>query len=1127
MTSIDEVIARSRQPGAFKEQKRFTVARADAMRKMRRFALANPDFYILELVQGAIANGAIFVDIAVTQNEVTLSYCGGGFERSNLEDFFDFLFAAKEDLDILDIRQIALGINAIIAAEPSRITIESGKGTLENTHRIVIGRNATSVEIGTPTQSLDGTFIRIEGINRKRLNIFGNSRELDVLLARCLMAPIPILVNGDPVFGLKSVRNPKLFGYTKTLTFDEGDLYGTIGLPTTPNTAEFRLVTNGVWVQSWTHAHNGPLGGVIAFDKLRKSADHSSIVQDEIFEEMWFRLTPYFQQLRTGQAANVDLEIRNIRYQKITLPQLRSSLRQAEHLVLASTRDAQEIEHLNAISEALGAIVVFVPDHQQEQFRRLVSSVRLIVPTYSKEERDLFKRPAYAPPPFPWLAAFEVVAELDQSTLNQLVQQHPFAKHEASIASSLTSVVRNLGEQSIRINVFYPKNEMFPGAIGCDITTAQRLIWSGPVLTDLSGFQLQIDLPLIDLTSVVNGERASRALCELIVQHLLPKLGEHALKIANALPVSENSEGARRLVLDALKGNVFAELSEDRGLNLRFASSRIAPMLMNQPILETLLGDIRSLADLQQDLNEFGAVYGVLQGVEPDLQGLRMERIHHLDEAQEIALIQTLGAAAYVRIDARDVLFEHFGVEVREWVRGLRDFNDPFVLAESEEEFTAEFREDLLFKAARVWSTTDDAEKRRQIFRHLVHALSAMFTAGVPISDRLAAFPLFEDALGDLISFSTITKLAPLPVYDGWPGDLTSPQRSEVVAHAPEGLRMHPLVAVDLHRAKLVGPVAITSRLTANDPDELLVLHNVEFANAAGVIGIEKDRPNHIQVFVRNTQEVLVFPSIAREFGVSAAIYVDTLDSIQKQQLKPLISNECERFLHRLVLQVERGTIEHSRRELIFQTLLSYADRHLTLIAEPTGIVARTSKSVAGRVLNLPIIPAHGVLVSPMGILQDFLSTHQRSATWTPPWKEAELNPAFDIIRGMCKPGRILTPPSHNAPRPPTVGHSTLFEWLGETIERLSPFQHTFQIQPFKGSGTHGFLKHAYHESDGTYAVQIAIEHPFIQSVLKGEVDRNLLLLTVFASLNTVYNEITNPHEMILHARVIDEIFNA
>lgn len=82
MTSIEEVIARSRQPGGFSEHRTFTLARDRAIEKMRQFALADPHYYILELIQSAIANHATFIDISLDESQVVFSYVGGELRKA-------------------------------------------------------------------------------------------------------------------------------------------------------------------------------------------------------------------------------------------------------------------------------------------------------------------------------------------------------------------------------------------------------------------------------------------------------------------------------------------------------------------------------------------------------------------------------------------------------------------------------------------------------------------------------------------------------------------------------------------------------------------------------------------------------------------------------------------------------------------------------------------------------------------------------------------------------------------------------------------------------------------------------------------------------------------------------------
>lgn len=237
MSSIDQVIARSRQPGAFSERKRFTVARKRGIQKLRRFALADPHEYILELIQAAIANGARWIDISLEHERCTLSYIGGGLREAELAQLFDFLFASKDRTDIGHVRELALGLNAVLLFAPQSVVVESGDGTAAGTTRMEMYPDRDEVDVGRPDRPLTGTFVHIEGMNRRRLPKGFRSyidletpRERGIIEERCLAAPIPIVVNHQPLFGFSSQRVPGLFGYRNALAVDEGDLYGTIGI---------------------------------------------------------------------------------------------------------------------------------------------------------------------------------------------------------------------------------------------------------------------------------------------------------------------------------------------------------------------------------------------------------------------------------------------------------------------------------------------------------------------------------------------------------------------------------------------------------------------------------------------------------------------------------------------------------------------------------------------------------------------------------------------------------------------------------------------------------------------------------------------------------------------------------
>src|SRR5690606_10185984 len=209
MSAIDQVIARARQAdGGFSERKQFKLARRRAIEKLRRFALADPYFYILEIIQAAVAGGADYVDISCSEGDVLVSWTGGSLREDELAALFDFLFASKERIDLAHIRSLALGVNALMLFEPEQVVIESGDGTPGNTTRMVVRAGAEAVDVGRADGTLAGTYIRATRLNRDKVAEATGRRgddngglEYATVELRCLAAPVPVVFNGQPLFG--------------------------------------------------------------------------------------------------------------------------------------------------------------------------------------------------------------------------------------------------------------------------------------------------------------------------------------------------------------------------------------------------------------------------------------------------------------------------------------------------------------------------------------------------------------------------------------------------------------------------------------------------------------------------------------------------------------------------------------------------------------------------------------------------------------------------------------------------------------------------------------------------------------------------------------------------------------
>lgn len=739
MASIDQVIARARQGDdvGFTERKQFKLARRRAIEKLRRFALADPYFYILELVQAAVAGGADYVDISCRDDDVLISWTGGSLRADELAQLFDFLFASKERLDLAYVRSLALGVNALLLFEPEQVVIESGDGTENGTTRMVVREGADQVDVGTAQGTFEGTYVRATKLRRDKVakstgRVGGEhgSLEYATVEGRCLAAPVPLVFNGQPLFGWARQRVPNLFGYAKVTSVDEGDLYGTIGLNPSGGEPGFQIMTHGVWVQSYQYdlIKGQRLGGIICFDRLHKTVDHSGFVRDDRFEEMWLRLRPYAEALVGGKATTELAKITSAEGVVYTPIELRELLHEQPRVVIAplpsgSAKPADKAEQSEiswrgkSIAQMLDAQLLRVPGAQVGAVRVLGGRDLLIWRPHLGDAQDqrFYNQPELAPPPAPYLL---VPVDLEVPGLDALVEQvmdvierganrgrdgehawHPMwsqlrdagylteQAREGELRQRIATQLRvMLGETgTIRATLYSPAD---PGAAArgllVRVTATGRLLDQHLFASAYPGRILDVELPTGQAAALSSQQLPAR-IAELFAVLALPRLREQDQRALAGLGVGKIEPGsmAARLALQVLSRVTVTRLRAAR-------PGRVAPGLsfsllrpaggfdpFSLPLLRTVSGRALSLRELALLTDETaGLVYGTIPEVTADLEGLDLDRILALDAGTERTLIGMLGEAGYVRVDARDVLTERQGVRVRDVALGLRSYPD-------------------------------------------------------------------------------------------------------------------------------------------------------------------------------------------------------------------------------------------------------------------------------------------------------------------------------------------------------------------------------------------------------------------------------------------------------------------
>ncbi|KIG13840.1 hypothetical protein DB30_07495 [Enhygromyxa salina] len=818
MASIDQVIARARQGDVgFSERKQFKLARRRAIEKLRRFALADPYFYILELVQAAVAGGADYVDISCSGDDVLISWTGGALRADELGQLFDFLFASKERVDLAHVRSLALGVNALMLFEPEQVVIESGDGSPNGTTRMVVSGGADQVEVGTATGAFEGTYVRATKLRRDkvakstgRVGGENGSLEFATVESRCLAAPVPLVFNGQSLFGWARQRVPNLYGYKKVTSFDEGDLYGSVGLDPTGGDPGFALMTHGVWVQSYQYdlVKGQRVGGIICFDRLHKTVDHSGFVRDERFAEMWLRLRHYAESLVGGKASSEQARITSAEGLAYTPIELRELLREQPRVVIvAPDSESKQVERERGgrgrqIAQMLGAQLLRVPKAQVSAIRGLGGRDVLIwrPKLDDAEDQRFYSQPVLAPPSEPHLLP---PIELEVPSLDALAEQVSRVHHgeaerarldaelrkagytgaesrEAELRERLVAPLRiMLGETgTIRATLYSPAD---PGdasrGLLVRVTATGRLLEEQLFASAYPGRILDVDLPTGQASELRSSEVWAR-IAEGFAALALPRLREQDQRALAGLGVGKIEPGsvAAQLALQVLSRVTVTRLRAARpgrlapGLSFSLAGSTgFDPFSL--PLLRTLGGRALSLRELALLTDETaGLVYGTVPEVTPDLDGLDLDRILALEAGTERALIGMLGEAGYVRVDARDVLTKHNGVCVRDVALGLRrDLEFPLPVegevgqleglddagrAELLAALLEGLRRRMLGQADEPGADPQELEEhRRQAVRHLQrYACQALARGELAQLEQLGLldYPLFLDLDGEV-----------------------------------------------------------------------------------------------------------------------------------------------------------------------------------------------------------------------------------------------------------------------------------------------------------------------------------------------------------------------------------------
>jgi len=126
MQEVEKLIDSLRQEGESGGAGFFTLDSKKAREKMKKYQLVHPYFYVLEVIQAAVASGAAAIDIYIDSDDFRISFGGAPYRREELENIYSSLFLSQKDAQLERLRKLAIGLNSLRSSIPDSSSFDQG-----------------------------------------------------------------------------------------------------------------------------------------------------------------------------------------------------------------------------------------------------------------------------------------------------------------------------------------------------------------------------------------------------------------------------------------------------------------------------------------------------------------------------------------------------------------------------------------------------------------------------------------------------------------------------------------------------------------------------------------------------------------------------------------------------------------------------------------------------------------------------------------------------------------------------------------------------------------------------------------------------------------------------------------
>lgn len=246
----------------------FTLDRARAREKMRRYSLPDPHRYVLELVKAAVLQGAQAIEFEMDADDVRMRFDGPPFPREEL--------AAAEAAALTGtgaLAHLGMGLAAAMALNPRFVRCESGGVRLELRPRRPDRLERAETSAGTAMHVRDRPHPR--HLWEFLRSLAGWTTEGAVLQQHCRFSPVPIRLNGRTL-------TEDWRGFAPLGRVPVGDA-GVAGF-TAGGRAELLVVKDGVLMETvdLEPAHL-PYRVLLHVRGLSENVSHNGLVRDAAF----------------------------------------------------------------------------------------------------------------------------------------------------------------------------------------------------------------------------------------------------------------------------------------------------------------------------------------------------------------------------------------------------------------------------------------------------------------------------------------------------------------------------------------------------------------------------------------------------------------------------------------------------------------------------------------------------------------------------------------------------------------------------------------------------------------------------------------------------------------------------